>query len=208
MQLRRRDPSMKITVLESAPALGAGSSGYSTGFQRAYYSFDETMGFALDGMAAYQDWQAYLRDDKAEARFTETGALWMLGYDGAQNTAMVDRLARFGVGADVLDAAELAHRFPLINSEPFPLYNDEGDELPQELPPFSAVYEHGCGHLDSSTCLTDLHRVVDDRVAPSRPTFVRDHSTQLNWSGPARGGSNLRKRVTFSHFSDRRAVPH
>jgi glycine/D-amino acid oxidase-like deaminating enzyme len=64
------------------------------------------------------------------------------------------------VGADVLDAAELAHRFPLINSEPFPLYNDEGDELPQELPPFSAVYEHGCGHLDSSTCLTDLHRVV------------------------------------------------
>ena len=159
-QLRRRDPSMKITVLESAPALGAGSSGYSTGFQRAYYSFDETMGFALDGMAAYQDWQTYLRDDKAEARFTETGALWMLGYDGAQNTAMVDRLARFGVGADVLDAAELAHRFPLINSEPFPLYNDEGDELPQELPPFSAVYEHGCGHLDSSTCLTDLHRVV------------------------------------------------
>ena len=84
----------------------------------------------------------------------------MLGYDGAQNTAMVDRLARFGVGADVLDAAEPAHRFPLINSEPFPLYNDEGDELPQELPPFSAVYEHGCGHLDSSTCLTDLHRVV------------------------------------------------
>ena len=37
-------------------------------------------------------------------------------------------------------------------------YNDEGDEVPQQLAPFSAVYEHGCGHLDSSTCLTDLHR--------------------------------------------------
>ena len=37
-------------------------------------------------------------------------------------------------------------------------YDDEGEELPQQLPPFSAVYEHGCGHLDSSTCLTDLHR--------------------------------------------------
>ena len=43
-QLRRRDPAMKITVLERASALGFGSSGYSTGFQRAYYSFDETMG--------------------------------------------------------------------------------------------------------------------------------------------------------------------
>ena len=45
-QLRRRDPAMKITVLERASALGNGSSGYSTGFQRAYYSFDETMGSA------------------------------------------------------------------------------------------------------------------------------------------------------------------
>ena len=71
-QLRRRDPAMRITVLERASALGAGSSGYSTGFQRAYYSFDETMGFALDGMAAYRDWQGYLGDEKAEARSTET----------------------------------------------------------------------------------------------------------------------------------------
>jgi hypothetical protein len=32
-QLRRRDPHAKIVVLEQAPALGFGSSGYSTGFQ-------------------------------------------------------------------------------------------------------------------------------------------------------------------------------
>jgi glycine/D-amino acid oxidase-like deaminating enzyme len=92
---------MRITVLERASALGAGSSGYSTGFQRAYYSFDETMGFALDGMAAYRDWQSYLGDERAEAKFTETGALWMLGYDGAQNDAMVERLARFNVKVSV-----------------------------------------------------------------------------------------------------------
>lgn len=34
-QLRRRDPSLSVTVLERAAALGFGSSGYSTGFQRA-----------------------------------------------------------------------------------------------------------------------------------------------------------------------------
>mmetsp|Transcript_19913 Transcript_19913/g.60411 ORF Transcript_19913/g.60411 Transcript_19913/m.60411 type:complete len:479 (-) Transcript_19913:2148-3584(-) len=32
-QLRRRDPNAKIVVLEQAPVLGFGSSGYSTGFQ-------------------------------------------------------------------------------------------------------------------------------------------------------------------------------
>ena len=58
-QLRRRDPAMKITVLERASALGAGSSGYSTGFQRAYYSFDETMGSPAWSKSAY--WQRQQR---------------------------------------------------------------------------------------------------------------------------------------------------
>lgn len=239
-QLRRRDPHAKIVVLEQAPALGFGSSGYSTGFQvkitqlqprtpralhscpppfpctvpvlctstvytdsdwgaaasahrdqlvqvacqqpsrighpsrlpfltcghsdhlafqRAYYSFDETMSFALDGMAAYKNWKDYLRDTDAEAKFTETGALWMLGYNQASNAAMVDRMARFGVGSDVVDADGLRGMFGgLISSEPMPEYNEAGDEVEQNLGAFSAVYEHGCGHLDSSTCLTDLLR--------------------------------------------------
>jgi len=157
-QLRRRDPAMKITVLERASALGFGSSGYSTGFQRAYYSFDETMGFALDGMHCYKEWQSYLQDSTAEAKFTETGALWMLGYDRAQNDAMVERLDKFNVKGDVLDADAMKEKFPLLSTEPFPTYDDEGNEVTPDTGPFSAVYEHGCGHLDSSTCLTDLHK--------------------------------------------------
>ena len=50
-------------------------------------------------------------------------------------------------------------KFPLLSTDPFPSYDDEGNELDQDHGPFSAVYEHGCGHLDSSTCLTDLHKV-------------------------------------------------
>ena len=158
-QLKRRDPAHRVTVLEAAPALGAGSSGYSTGFQRAYYSFDETMGFALDGIAAHKNWQAYLQDDGAAAKFVETGALWMLGYDRAQNAAMVERLAKFGVGADVMDEAAMGEKFPLMNCAPMPKFDAEGEEVDQQLGAFSAVYEHGCGHMDSSTCLEDLHRV-------------------------------------------------
>ena len=47
-------------------------------------------------------------------------------------------------------------QFPLISPEPLPQFNDNGDIESQELGEFSAVYEHGCGHIDSSTCLDDL----------------------------------------------------
>ena len=46
-QLKRRSPELNVQVFEQAPALGYGSSGYSTGFLRAYYSFDETMELPL-----------------------------------------------------------------------------------------------------------------------------------------------------------------
>mmetsp|Transcript_40925 Transcript_40925/g.123954 ORF Transcript_40925/g.123954 Transcript_40925/m.123954 type:complete len:897 (+) Transcript_40925:31-2721(+) len=157
-QLRRRSPDLSVLVLERAPALGAGSSGYSTGFQRAYYSFDETMAFALDGMDAYKNWSDYLRDGEANASFTETGALWMLGYDGSQNEGMVQRLAKFGVAAEQIDEAELGRRYPMMSPEPFPTFDEDGNETPHAGGAFSAVYEHGCGHIDSSTCLEDLLR--------------------------------------------------
>ena len=178
-QLKRRDPDHQVTVLEAAPALGAGSSGYSTGFQRAYYSFDETMGFALDGINAHKNWQDYLADTSAVAKFVETGALWMLGYDEAQNAAMVERLAKFGVGADVLDEAAMGERFPLMNCDPMPKFDAEGNEVDQGLGAFSAVYEHGCGHMDSSTCLEDLHRAcvrdgVDFRFKTKVAKFTQD----------------------------------
>lgn len=115
-------------------------------------------GFALDGMHCYKEWQSYLQDSTAEAKFTETGALWMLGYDRAQNDAMVERLNKFNVKGDVLDADAMKEKFPLLSTEPFPTYDDEGNEVTPDTGPFSAVYEHGCGHLDSSTCLTDLHK--------------------------------------------------
>ena len=115
-------------------------------------------GFALDGMHCYKEWQSYLQDSTAEAKFTETGALWMLGYDRAQNDAMVERLNKFNVKGDVLDADAMKEKFPLLSTDPFPTFNDEGDEVTPDTGPFSAVYEHGCGHLDSSTCLTDLHK--------------------------------------------------
>lgn len=159
-QLKRRAPELSVLLLEKASSLGHGSSGYSTGFQRAYYSFDETMQLALDGMAAYKNWRAYTQLSTAQETFTETGALWMLGKCAAENEAMVKRLAQYAIRADVMDAESIRERFPLMSVEPYPVFDDEGNEQPQSLGPLSAVYEYGCGHVDPNACLADLLAVA------------------------------------------------
>ena len=35
-------------------------------------------------------------------------------------------------------------------------FDDDGEEVEQNLGEFSAVFERGCGHIDASTCLEDL----------------------------------------------------
>jgi len=159
-QLKRRDPAMRVLVLEQAPGLGNGSSGYSTGFQRAFYSFDETMQLALDGINAYKNWKEYLQDPEAQAYFTHTGALWMLGKGKADNEAMQARLTAFGVKSEVLDAQGIKEKYPVMNTDPFPEYDADGNEVDQNLGELTALYEDGCGHLDSSTCLEDIFRAA------------------------------------------------
>jgi len=159
-QIKKRDPTLAVTVLEQAADLGFGSSGYSTGFQRIFYTFDTTMQFAVTGTQAYKEWQAYLQDDTAEASFTETGALWMIGKSKQDNVAMQNRLANFHVTSDVLDEADFRKRFPMMNPEPFPKFDADFNEVAQNLGPFSALFEQGSGHIDASTCLADLARVV------------------------------------------------
>merc|ERR1711871_1813439 len=161
-QLKRRDPSTRVQILEKGTQLGAGSSGWSTGFLRAYYSFDETMKLALDGIGAYKNWREFLQDDDAEAYFTDTGSLWMLGYDASSNDSMADRLGAFGVEADVLDAQGIKDMYPQINTEPMHRYDMEtGEEILQDLGDISAVFEYGCGHMDSNLCLSDMLRVCE-----------------------------------------------
>jgi len=160
-QLKRRDPTMKIRVFEQAPALGYGSSGYSTGFLRALYSFDETMQLALDGINAYKNWQEYTNLSSPQAEFTHTGALWMLGKTKAENIDMADRLEQFGVGSEVMDAKAVEERWPVLDTAPMPSYDTEGNEIPFRGGEFSAVYEEGCGHMDSNACLNDMKDVLD-----------------------------------------------
>ena len=60
-----------------------------------------------------------------------------------------------------------------------PKFDAEGNEVDQGLGAFSAVYEHGCGHMDSSTCLEDLHRraCATAWTSGSRPRSPSSRST-------------------------------
>jgi len=188
-QLKRRAENLKVIVLEQAAAVGFGSSGYSTGFQRAFYSFDPTMQLALSGTTAYKNWKEYLRDPEAQAYFTETGALWMLGKPKDFNQMMQGRLKKIGVDSDVLDEAEFRKKFPLMNPEPFPKFDEEGNEVDQNLGPFSVLYEHGCGHLDSSTCLLDVLAAAKRVGADVR--FKQKVDTLLTKNGQKGDGAEL-----------------
>jgi glycine/D-amino acid oxidase-like deaminating enzyme len=152
---------MSIVILERAFALGHGSSGSSSGFLRAYYSRDETMELALDGIRAYTNWREYLGDSSASESFCETGALWMLGKSASENGDMQRRLARFGIRSHVLDAPAVSERFPLVSTEPCPRYDAEGDLLPPaQAAPLSALFEEGCGYVDPNACLVDLQAAL------------------------------------------------
>lgn len=178
-QLKRREPDMKVIVLEQAPSLGAGSSGYSTGFQRAFYSFDNTMQLALDGINAYKNWKEFLGDPDAKAYFTQTDALWMLGKSKAENETMKARLAAYGVESHLLDEAGLKERFPLMNPEPFPKFDENFEIVEQNLGELSALLEVGCGHLDSSFCLEDMDKAArrhgaDVRMKQKVEAFIEE----------------------------------
>ena len=128
-QLQRRSPSTSIALFEQAPSLGYGSSGYSTGFLRALYSFDETMELALDGIEAYKNWGEYTGLSDPQASFTHTGALWMLGKSEAENVEMSKRLEQFGVGSEVMDAKQVEERWKVLDTRPMPEYDEEGNEV-------------------------------------------------------------------------------
>jgi len=195
-QLKRRDPGMHIIVLERFPTIGYGSSGYSTGFQRAYYSQDNTMRLALDGIEAYKNWGEYTGlGANAEAYFTETGALWMLGKPKEENELMVQRLAAFGVDSEVMNGEDVTKRFPAMSVDPFPEFDDDGELVERDYGEFSAVYEVGCGHLDSTACLRDMLTVCESHAVDIR---FKTRVAKVETAGGRATGVTTEEGVTYN----------
>lgn len=104
----------------------------------------------------------------AEAKFTPTGALWMLGKPQAENVAMVARLAKFGVEAQVMDADAVQAKWPVLDTTPYPEFNPTTGELVEkDHGAFSAVHEVFQRH--TMPCLEHERR----RTRPPSPAAKR-----------------------------------
>lgn len=163
-QLKKADPTVTVLVCEKTPSLGNGSSGWSTGFLRAFYSFDETMQLAIDGMDAYHRWGEFLGLSDVEASFSRTGALWMLGKSKCEYEAIQNRLAKFRMASHVMDKQDVQDTFPALCTDPYVQYDpDTGEPIDTcDNGPFYALHEIGCGYMDPSACLQDLFRACEE----------------------------------------------
>jgi sarcosine oxidase, subunit beta len=113
-QIARRS-RLRIAVLEKGAGVGEGSTGASSAICRTRYSRDEMLALARDGIAAYRNWQAFTGIAEPAATFQRDGVLWMPGDDLSWAAREHARMARQGIATEVLDAAELAVRFPALS---------------------------------------------------------------------------------------------
>ncbi len=154
LQLSKRT-SASILVLEKSNSLGTGSTGASSAICRHRYSLDETVLLAKHGIETYRNWQEYLGQEKVTATFHDDGVLWLTGADDGWPAQEVDRLAGFGIGAEVLAPDEIRHRFPAINPCSIPPDIETGEEhVCNEGVP--ALFETTGGYFDPAYALDDL----------------------------------------------------
>lgn len=143
----------RILVVDAAPGPAEGSTGASSSICRTRYSHPGVVRLAVDGVSAYRDWNRYLGNDAANARFVTTGAVWIADRSGSGVAAEVDRLREAGATASVLGGGDLRKRFPQVSPCSAPWI--EG--LDHECRPSEAyLFEDGAGYVDPAAALSDL----------------------------------------------------
>lgn len=113
-QLARRTKA-NIMVLDKGAGPGEGSTGASSAICRFKYTRPETVRLARDGIAAYQNWSAFLELAAPLAHYHRHGVLWFADGRNDWQAAEAARLATHGVRAAVLDDHDLKARFPALN---------------------------------------------------------------------------------------------
>lgn len=153
-QLARRS-RLRITVLDKGNGVGEGSTGASSAVCRFRYTLDNTVALARDGIAAYRAWTAFTGLAAPRAAFRNEGVLWLPGDDSQWAEVEQQRMATFGVRAEVLDAAELRARFPAINPcRRAPDLERGGDHECADT--VHAFYEVDGGYMDPVSAAQDL----------------------------------------------------
>ncbi|SMF61169.1 sarcosine oxidase subunit beta [Allosphingosinicella indica] len=137
LQIARR-ARCKVTVLERAPGIGAGSTGASSAVCRAKYSLAETVVLAREGIRAYRNWPDFVGLSDPAARYHRHGNLWIGDGDAPRARRDAERLRALQWPVEVLDDVQLKALFPAIN--PCPIAPDLVHGEPH-------ICDGGGGHL-------------------------------------------------------------
>lgn len=106
-----------VVVVDKGPGPGCGSTSASSAIIRFSYSTRDPILAAYEAAAMWGDWSGHLgvTDPDGLCRLIPTGILIFrtTGYDGVQ---MLELWDEFGIEHEVLDADELAARFPWLDT--------------------------------------------------------------------------------------------
>lgn len=158
LQLARRTKA-EILVLEKGLGPAEGSTGASSAVCRFRYTRPETVQLAKDGIAAYQNWSAFVGLDDPLASFHRHGVLWLGGADATSPGQDSERLAGLGIRTAVLDDNDLEARFPAVNPCVVPP-DLEGGEAHSCRGGSRHLLELDGGYIDPVDALQDLIRAA------------------------------------------------
>jgi glycine/D-amino acid oxidase-like deaminating enzyme len=141
----------RVVVVDRLAGPGSGSTSASSSIIRYSYSTRDSILTAWEAAQLWFDWAGHLgvSDPDGMARFIECANLILrtTGYDGSEMLPWWDE---FGIGYELLDAAELQRRFPFFDTGKYfpPKRIDDpafADDATEQL---SAIYNHRCGFMD------------------------------------------------------------
>ncbi len=140
-----------VIVVDRGSGAGTGSTSASSSIIRYSYSTPDSILTAWEAAQMWFDWEGHLGcvDPDGMARFIECANLIFqtTGYDGAPILPWWDR---FGIEYELLDAAQLKARFPLLDTGKYypPKRIDDPAFADDPVGELTAIYNHRCGFMD------------------------------------------------------------
>jgi sarcosine oxidase, subunit beta len=140
-----------VIVVDKGPGAGMGSTSSSSSIIRYSYSTRDSILTAWEAAHMWFEWEAHLGcvDPDGMARFIQCPNLIFqtTGYDG---TAILPWWDEFGIEYELLDAAALRERFPLLDTGKYhpPKRIDDPAFADDPVGELTAIYNTRCGFMD------------------------------------------------------------
>eukprot|EP01084_Bolivina_argentea_P163444 284342_1 len=161
-QIARRSPQTRIKVFEKCSGPGYGSSGASSAICRNYYTFEDMIKVAQNGMYHYQNWSDYLQYKDVSGTYTKTGLLIMSSMNKNEVTEQYEKYKKLNIETSIIDKDIMKQRFPQINSD-CGVFDNEGNIEWIEKEMDNSTYffcEEEAGYLEPVQALNDLQTVL------------------------------------------------